>query len=532
MYGNGNWDAAVRTGSRSIVIWESTDLKNWGTPRLVQVSPATAGNTWAPEAYWDPSQNKYIVFWASSLYAANDTSHTGSSYHRILRSTTTDFKTFSTAQTWIDYGYPVIDTTLAYDSSSSTYYRFSKDERANSASAPNGKFPFQEKGSSLSGSWSSVAVGIGKGSISRGEGPTVFKSNTEANKIYLLDMVPRVLIPGFIAALVGYASARPANEARQTSSIYSAYAFAYFTGEGYSNGETISFAVSNGNNALNWTEVHGGTPYLTSTVGTKGVRDPSLIRAHDGSKFWLLGTDLKIYGNGNWTDAVTHGSRSIVIWESTDLKNWGTPRLVQVSPVTAGNTWAPEAIWDPSQNAYIVFWASQIFAANDTQHTGASYQRVLRSTTTDFKTFTPAQTYIDYGRTVIDTTMILDTTTKTYYRFNKDVRNLAGNTADSNFVTQEKSSSVLGTWSEVKAGIGKGIMTRGEGPTVFKSNTVANKWHLFIDEFGGRGYVPLETTDISSGVWTASTNYALPARPRHGSVIPITEAERQVLLSL
>ncbi|KAG9077766.1 hypothetical protein FS749_010310 [Ceratobasidium sp. UAMH 11750] len=324
-----------------------------------------------------------------------------------------------------------------------------------------------------------------------------------------------------------------------------------FTGEGYSNGETISFAVSNGNNALSWTEAHGGTPYLTSTVGTKGVRDPSLIRAHDGSKFWLLGTDLKIYGNGNWTDAVTHGSRSIVIWESTNLKDWGTPRrvleqdiiypstlkrafydrLVQVSPATAGNTWAPEAIWDPAQNAYMVFWASQIFAANDTQHTGSSYQRILRSTTKDFKTFTPAQVYIDYSRTVIDTTIAFDTTTQTYYRFNKDVRNLAGNTADSNFITQEKSSSVLGAWTEIKAGIGKGIMTRGEGPTVFKSNTVANKWHLFIDEFG-RGYVPLETTNIASGVWTASTNYTLPARPRHGSVIPITEAERQVLLSL
>lgn len=117
-----------------------------------------------------------------------------------------------------------------------------------------------------------------------------------------------------------------------------------FTGEGYSNGETISFAVSNGNNALNWTEVHGGTPYLTSNVGTKGVRDPSIIRAHDGSKFWLLATvskfstmgiqvvtnyeeqDLKIYGNGNWTAAVRSGSRSIVIWESTNLKDWGAPR--------------------------------------------------------------------------------------------------------------------------------------------------------------------------------------------------------------
>lgn len=124
-----------------------------------------------------------MVFWASSLYAANDTAHTGSSYHRILRATTTDFITFSTPQVYIDYGWSVIDTTITYDSSTSTYYRFNKDERTNSASAPNGKFVFEEKSSNILGTWSSIVAGIGKGTISRGEGPTVFKSNTVANKV-------------------------------------------------------------------------------------------------------------------------------------------------------------------------------------------------------------------------------------------------------------------------------------------------------------------------------------------------------------
>ncbi|KAJ1311027.1 hypothetical protein OPQ81_009533 [Rhizoctonia solani] len=332
-----------------------------------------------------------------------------------------------------------------------------------------------------------------------------------------------------VFATVNFAFAGAVGEERAS---YSAYMFAYFTGEGYSNGETISFAVSNGNNPLNWTEVHGGTPYLTSTVGTGGVRDPSIIRSQDGSKFWLLATDLKIYGNGNWNAAVRTGSRSIVIWESTNLKDWGSPRLVQVSPPTAGNTWAPEAIWDPQQSAYVVFWASSLYTANDTAHTGASYHRILRSTTTDFKTFSPAEIYIDYGWSVIDTTMVQDTTTGTYYRFNKDERSPSSDTPDSKFIAQEKGSSVTGIWTGVVAGIGKGVLTRGEGPTVFKSNTVANKWHMFIDEYGGRGYVPFETTDIGAGTWTVSTNYTLPSRPRHGSVIPITEAERQVLLSL
>ncbi|KAG9084565.1 hypothetical protein FS749_005124 [Ceratobasidium sp. UAMH 11750] len=334
---------------------------------------------------------------------------------------------------------------------------------------------------------------------------------------------------GFATAFATSVTAAPL-EPRQSS--YAGYMFAYFTGEGYSNGETISFGVSNGNNALNWTEVHGGNPYLTSTVGTKGVRDPSIIRAHDGSKFWLLATDLKMYGNGNWDAAVRTGSRSIVIWESTDLKNWGTPRLVQVSPATAGNTWAPEAVWDPSQNKYVVFWASSLYATNDPNHTGSSYHRILRSTTSDFKTFSAAEVWIDKGYAVIDTTLAFDSSSATYYRFSKDERANSASAPNGKFPFEEKGTSLSGTWSTVAVGIGKGSISRGEGPTVFKSNTVANKWHMFIDEFGGRGYVPFETTNIASGAWTLSSSYSLPSRPRHGSVIPITEAERQVLLSL
>jgi hypothetical protein len=137
--------------------------------------------------------------------------------------------------------------------------------------------------------------------------------------------------------------------------------------------------------------------------------------------------------------------------------------------------WAPEAVWDIKQNAYMVFWASSLYATNDTAHAGTSYHRILKSTTTDFKSFTPAEVYIDYGWSVIDTTMVHDTSTGTYYRFNKDERSPSSGTPDSKFIAQEKSNSITGTWTGVVAGIGKGVLTRGEGPTVFKSNTVANK---------------------------------------------------------
>lgn len=90
-----------------------------------------------------------------------------------------------------------------------------------------------------------------------------------------------------IAYLIGLASARvlykPDYEklsARQDSAAaYEGYMFAYFTGNDIA-GEKIYFAASNGNNALDWTELNGGQPALTSTKGTKGLRDPFIIRSH------------------------------------------------------------------------------------------------------------------------------------------------------------------------------------------------------------------------------------------------------------
>lgn len=49
-------------------------------------------------------------------------------------------------------------------------------------------------------------------------------------------------------------------------------------------------SVSNANDPSSWTEVNGGAPVLTSTVGEGGVRDPSIIRSQDGFTFWIIAT--------------------------------------------------------------------------------------------------------------------------------------------------------------------------------------------------------------------------------------------------
>lgn len=311
---------------------------------------------------------------------------------------------------------------------------------------------------------------------------------------------------------------------------YTGYAFSYFTGNSIA-GEKIYFAASRGNNALQWDELNDGKPLLESTMGEMGLRDPFLIRSPEGDRFYLIATDLSIGRNGDWDRSQRTGSKYLEVWESTDLKTWSAQRHVKVSPDTAGNTWAPEAYWDESLQQYVVFWASKLYAENDTTHIGNSYNRMLYATTRDFVTFSEAKIWQDRGESRIDSTVIKEN--GTYYRFTKDEG--GGGTGCSDII-QEKSSSLTAvdlpgnpSWTFMDACIGRDAGTSAvEGPTVFKRNpgdTSGGQYYLFVDEYGGRGYIPLTTNDLDNPNWQVPAAYNLPASPRHGTVIPVTQAE-------
>ncbi|KAK3338048.1 glycosyl hydrolase [Neurospora tetraspora] len=309
---------------------------------------------------------------------------------------------------------------------------------------------------------------------------------------------------------------------RQTSTSFTDYAYVYFTGEGYSNGEQVYMAVSNNNDPNQWTTLKNGQPYLTTNVGTKGIRDPSLIVAPDRSKFWIIATDLKVNGlPGGWsnTDMQTKGSKSIVVWESTNLRNWSGPRLAKVSPDNAGMTWAPDAIWDPARNAFMVYWTSSVLSTGNGITAG---WKTLRCYTNDFVTFTKPEEYlVGYG---MDNTITAGDN-GVFYMISKN---------GPNGLIQENvaTNGLSGGWKKVSENIGQGSLPSGEGPLIFRDNKDRNKWHLWIDNnTKGTGYMPFETYNIAGGQYTKTQNSKLPANPRHGYVIPITAAERSALLS-
>ncbi|KIL86134.1 hypothetical protein FAVG1_10530 [Fusarium avenaceum] len=305
-------------------------------------------------------------------------------------------------------------------------------------------------------------------------------------------------------------------------SKYEGYAFVYFSNRD----EQIYIAASNGNNALSFTELNNGQPILRSTQGDRGVRDPFVMRSHEGDKFYILATDLCIGCGTSWGDAQRFGSRYLEIWESTDLVTFSAQRHVLVSPDNFGNTWAPEAYYDEDLKTYVVYWASGIYDNKENpNHDPIEYQRMVYATTNDFVTFSDPKVWQNdppHGR--IDSTVIKES--GVYYRFTKAT---IDGCAD---IVEESSASLtadLKDWKRIASCIGKNAGTQEvEGPSIFKTNCQdvnGPRYILLADEFGGNGYVPLESNDLTRGKWTLRKDYKYPVSPRHGTIIPLTLQE-------
>lgn len=316
------------------------------------------------------------------------------------------------------------------------------------------------------------------------------------------------------------------------------YMFAYFIGEGTKAGEQMYFADSR--DGLHWKALNDGKPVITSNMGEKGLRDPFIMRSHEGDKFYLIATDLWIAGGTSWGDSQTKGSKSIMVWESTDLVNWSQQRMCKVAVDEAGCTWAPEAFWDEEAQDYVVFWASKTSLDNYGPH------HIWKCHTRDFYTYTEPEIWITLKNasgndiSVIDTTVIKDGST--YYRFSKnedggDAVMTDGSTIKTKAVYMEKSNSLNGPWEYIPSPylLDSSNQYR-EGATSFQFNgddADVPTWCLLLDNFGGGGYYPAISTDLASGSFTKldASEYSFPTEGilRHGSVLNITAAEYEAL---
>ncbi|WP_053226288.1 immunoglobulin-like domain-containing protein [Solirubrobacter soli] len=307
------------------------------------------------------------------------------------------------------------------------------------------------------------------------------------------------------------------------------YFLGYFTGEGLADGEQLRFGLSTGNSALDWVGLGGGRPSLVSQLGDQGLRDPFIIRSHDGDTFYMIATDLNWFNRNR--DYLINDSQYIEVFESHDLVNWSPQRHVKVAPDSAGNAFAPEAYWDDSIGAYVVFWAQAMWQ-DTVNRTNPGNQQMWYTTTRDFRTFAPPAVWQNpYPQSRIDTTVIK--VGDWYYRFTK---NEAGNAASDVF--SEKNTNLrdanIANWTPVAPSIGRStwVANQGyEGPLVFKANAgdtaCPGQFYFWADRYtNGGGYQLSCSPDIEAPKWTAKTpRFTNTGTVRHGTVTPLALRE-------
>lgn len=342
-----------------------------------------------------------------------------------------------------------------------------------------------------------------------------------------------------------------------TDDDFGGYLFAHFIGEQEGHQEQIYFALSE--DGLNFKDMNDAKPILISNIGEQGVRDPYLYRSYEGDRFFLIATDLSIYNRGGWFqneqgyyDASTTGSGYLVLWESTDLINWGEPKLLPVAPKNAGMAWAPEMIYSEETGEYIVFFSSSIM--NPETKMKAKPNTIFYVTTRDFVHFSDTKIFIDnqrdpdgVAREIIDTTLIK--IGDTYYSASKDGDNSEKNGGIRILKTKDLFNP--DSWEKVLnldelgldiSGLGIKALDNGdlEGPELFIynkkdwENKDVPEYGIMADRYmADLGYLPLKTTDINdkkneNNSWKVldNTEYSFDKlKKRHGTIVNITYDE-------
>lgn len=285
-----------------------------------------------------------------------------------------------------------------------------------------------------------------------------------------------------------------------------AFLFSYFTGNGE---DGLHFARSE--DGARWRQVAGGRSFLAPAVGTRLMRDPSIVRGPD-DRFHLVWTT-------GWWD---HG---FGVAHSSDLVRWSEQTFVPVFAGTEGvqNVWAPEIHHDATAGEYLVVWASTIagrFAetveGGDERPGGRLNHRLYVTTTKDFVTWTPARLFYDGGFNAIDGVLVADRgravlVVKDETRYPVARKHLRIATA----------ATMAGPYGEAAAAFSPDWV---EGPTVLRLGDI---WRIYYDEYTRKRYGAMDTRDFRT--FTPVADVTFPDGMRHGTAFAVPAAMADAL---
>lgn len=298
------------------------------------------------------------------------------------------------------------------------------------------------------------------------------------------------------------------------------YLFGHFKEKITPDGEQVYISVSK--NGLDWEELNGGNPILTSTIGEKGCRDIEIVRLKDGG-FVILTTDLSIAYRMdenyqvNWKEVNSTGSKCLCMWKTDDMINFSEQKRIYFGRDDFGCLWAPEVFYDEINDEYMIHWGSTIKEDN------YSHMSIYCCTTKDFETFSYPKLFFTKDNEILDThiTKIGDT----YHMFYKDVLEPSKN-------MHATSKNLYGPYENDEA-FAEYMLTL-EKPWAYEAPTTLTlpdgRWCLMIDFFGcakeEMGYVPFISSKPGDTDFKKSDeSFSFPYGFKHGGIIEITTEE-------
>lgn len=290
---------------------------------------------------------------------------------------------------------------------------------------------------------------------------------------------------------------------------YVGYLFAYFKGNDVKD-EAVCYAISN--DGYTYLSLNDNNPILDSKKisSTGGVRDPHILRCNDGKTFYMVVTDMT--SSKGWDS-----NRAMVLLKSNDLVNW-TSSIINIQQKYSGHdklkrVWAPQTIYDPSVDKYMVYWSMQHEGGPD-----IIYYSYANKDFTDLETEPKQLFFPKNGKSCIDGDII--SKNGLYYMFYKTEGHGNG------IKLAITDSLASGIWIE-QPGFKQQTKEAVEGSSVFKLIN-SDKYILMYDVYMKGVYQFCESVDLDI-FKVVDENISMNFHPRHGSIIPLTRNEMKRL---
>ncbi len=291
-----------------------------------------------------------------------------------------------------------------------------------------------------------------------------------------------------------------------------AYLFTYFNSNAPED-EQICYAIST--DGYNYTPLNHGNPVISSdTIAlTQCVRDPHILRCEDGKTFYMVATDMR--SSLGWSS-----NRGMVLLKSTDLIHWQHSTVNFPTRFTKAwknviRVWAPETIYDHQAKKYMVFYSLR---SSDPGSFDRIYYQYANADFTDLEG--EPRWLFDAGNATIDGDIVYNEADKLYHLFYKQESGRGIYQAVARQLT-DKWQMLDGHVEQTKEAV--------EGVGVCKSID-GKSWIIMYDCYGNGHYQFCQSEDLKTFRYVQDTETKGKFTPRHGTIIPITRAERDRLL--